>query len=189
MAKVRLNPTIEGIHGAVGNLVYKTFNHGEILGRMPDRTGIVATPSQVAQQDKFRLAAFYGKAVFADPQTKKVYEDAAQAKGLQAVFALAVADFLNAPIVQEVDLSSYTGKVGEQITIRAVDDVEVKGVAVTIRDNGGTVLEQGAAVLTPGTGKWTYTTTTALAQGQSAAIEVTATDIPGHAGTRTVQKP
>jgi hypothetical protein len=187
MAKVKLNPALVAIHGKVGDLVFKTFNHSEIVGKIPDRTGIVPTAAQLAQQQKFRLAAFYGKSVMADPISKKLYEDAADHKGMQAVFALMVADFLNEPVVDEVDLSAYAGKIGDVIKIRASDDVEVKGVTVTIRDQGGAVLEQGAAVFGEGTGRWAYTATANLAQGQTASIEVTASDIPGNKGTRTAQ--
>jgi hypothetical protein len=93
MAKVTLNPVIEAIRGKVGDLVFKRWEDHEIVGRMPDRTGIVPTPDQLAQQDKFRLAALYGKAVLADPDSKQLYEDVAARRGLPA-FALSVGDFL-----------------------------------------------------------------------------------------------
>ena len=106
MAKVKLSPALEAIHGHVGEMVFKRFAGHEIVGKMPDRTGIVPSANQLAQQDKFRLAALYGKAVLADPETKQVYQDAAARKGIPA-FALTVADFLNAPAVDEIDLSAY----------------------------------------------------------------------------------
>ena len=184
MAKVKLNPTLESIQGKIGDLVYRRFNDEEIVGRMPDRTGIVPTPNQVAQQQKFRLAALYGKAALADPQTRTVYEDAASRKG-EPVFAVTVADFLNAPAVDEIDLAGYTGRSGEIIRVRASDDVEVKGVSVSVRDQQGNVLEQGAATWSTTSETWSYTTTTNLTQGQSVSIEVSATDRPGHKTTKT----
>ncbi len=187
MAKVKLNPVIEGIHGKVGEMVFKTFNGQEISTRMPDRTGIEFTEEQLAQQQKFRLAAVYGKAALADAQTKQVYTDVAARRGVP-VFAMTVADFLNPPVVDEIDLSAYTGKIGETISIRASDDVEVKGVTVSIRDTGGTLVEQGAATLTAGSGTWKYTTTVNVAQGQNVVIEVSATDRPGHKATRSEPK-
>jgi len=57
-------------------------------------------------------------------------------------------------------------------------------VGLVIRANDGTVLEQGAG--TRGSdGTWNYATTSNLAAGQTVAIEVTATDRPGHKGTKT----
>jgi hypothetical protein len=184
MAKVKLNPTLEAIQGKIGDLVYKRYHHEEIVSRMPDRTGIVPTADQLAQREKFRLAALYGKAALADPQSRTVYEDVAARKG-EPVFAVTVADFLNAPAVEEIDLARYTGRSGEPIIIRASDDVEVRGVSVSIRDQQGAVLEQGPALWTPANAVWSYTTTTALAQGQSVSIEVTAADRPGHKTTKT----
>jgi hypothetical protein len=184
MAKVKLNPSIECIQGAIGDLVYKRWGDGEIVGRMPDRTGIVPTENQVAQMERFKLAAIYGKAVMSDPDSRQVYEDAASQKG-KPVFALTVADFLLAPVVDEIDLSTYGGKTGDKIRIRASDDIEVKGVTVEIRAQAGAVLEQGAAVFTPSLGAWVYTATTDLAQGQAVSIDVSATDRPGHKGTKT----
>src|SRR4051794_19469629 len=184
MAKVTLNPVIEAIQGKVGDLVFKRWEGEEIVGRMPDRTGIVPSPSQLAQQDKFRLAALYGKSVMADPESRTLYADIGQRRGIPA-FAMSVADFLNAPAVDEVDLSSYSGKIGEVIHVRASDDVEVKGVTVTIRAQGGAVLEEGVAVFASGSNSWAYTTTTTLAVGEPVSIEVSATDRPGHKTLKT----
>jgi hypothetical protein len=184
MAKVTLNPALKAIHGRVDDLVFKRYNGHEMVSPVPDRTGIVPSANQLAQMDKFRLAALYGKAALADPQTRTVYEDAAARKGMP-VFALTVADFLNAPAVDEIDLSDYAGQIGDKIAVRASDDVEVKGVQVAIREQGGAVLEQGAAVLETASNTWVYTATTTLAQGQAVSIEVSATDRPGHKTTKT----
>jgi hypothetical protein len=89
---------------------------------MPNRAGLVPSASQIAQKEKFRLATVYGKAVIADPAQKAVYE-AASTKSGKPAFAVAVGDFLNAPAVDEIDLSGYTGQIGETIRIRASDDI------------------------------------------------------------------
>src|SRR6476619_7057941 len=105
MAKVKLNPVLDAIHGKVGDLVFKRWEGEEIVTKMPDRTGIVPTADQLAQMNKFRLAALYGKSVMADPVSRAIYEGASDRKGIPA-FALSVGDFLNAPAVDEVDLST-----------------------------------------------------------------------------------
>ena len=184
MAKVKLAPAVEAIHGHVGSMLFKTWQNEEITGRMPDRTGYVPTANQVAQQDKFRLAALYGRTAMADSATKQIYTDASETRGVP-VFALMVADFLNAPVVDNIDLSRYTGKTGDTLKVRASDDFEVSGVHVAIRATDGTVIEQGAAVKDTSTLLWTYTATTNLSQGQAVSIEVSATDRPGNTTTRT----
>ena len=79
-------------------------------------------------REQFKLAAGYGKAALADPATKALYETVAKGKGIP-VFALTIADFFNAPAVDEIDLSAYTGKAGETIRVRASDDFEVRAWA------------------------------------------------------------
>jgi hypothetical protein len=143
MASVTLNPVLESISGAVGDLVFRRHGDDVVIARRPagDRQ---FTPGQVAQQERFRLATVYGRAALADPATKALYEAKAAATGTP-VFALAIADFFHAPAVDDIDLSAYSGQVGERIAIRAHDDFELVGVAVAIRKADGTVLEQGAA--------------------------------------------
>ncbi len=188
MAKVTLNPVLEGFRGKIGNLVFKRFQDGVIVGQAPNTEGREPTAGQLAQRERFRLAVLYGRTALADPNTKALYEASAKADG-QQVFALTVSDFLHAPSVDEIDLNGYTGKAAESIHIRASDDFEVTGVAVRITDGNGTTLEQAAATQTiPGSSDWRYQTTTNVAPGQSVSIEVTATDRPGHKTTKVKAK-
>jgi len=53
---------------------------------------------------------------------------------------LTVADFFNAPSVDEVDLSGYGGAVGDQIVIQASDDFGALGVNVALTDGAGSPL-------------------------------------------------
>ena len=184
MAKVKLNPVLENIRGKIGDLVFKRYRDEVVITRAPESGDRTPTPAQAAQQERFKLAVLYGNMVIADPEKRAIYASAAGRKGVP-VFALTVGDFLNAPAVDEIDLSSYTGKAGEMIRIRASDDFVVTGVEVTITDSNGVVLEQGTASLVPGSLEWTYQTTTEIAPQQQVSIEVTATDRPGHKTTRT----
>lgn len=100
----------------------------------------------------------------------------------------------NAPSVDEVDLSGYTGAVDDQIMIRASDDFDpsamlragVVGVSPSIAlrtgltDAEGNQIESGEAVETaPNSGRWVYTATAAVSTGTTVRIAVTATDRPG----------
>lgn len=187
MAKIKLNPVMEGMHGSIGDLVFKRCGEEVVVGRKPNASQHPPTASQAAVRDQFRLAALYGKAVLADPAVRAGYDTAAKEKGIP-VLALAIADFFNDPAVDEIDLSGYAGQADGTIRIRAHDDFQVTGVAVAIREAGGTVLEQGAA--TAGAdGTWAYQTTGTVATGQTVPIEVTATDRPGHRSTKTEARP
>lgn len=188
MAKVKLNPILEQIQGQVGDLVFKRYGDGVVISRKPDLEGQVATEAQLAVRDRFREAALYGKMVMADAETKALYAEAAKAKG-KPVFSLTVADFFNAPTVNEVDLSGYGGAVGDAIVIQATDDFDVAAVAVALTNAAGDVIEAGAAVETPAdSGRWIYSAQTAVAAGTTVRIGVTATDRPGGMGEASEEK-
>ena len=103
-------------------------------------------------------------------------------------FALAVGDFLKAPVVGAIDLSGYAGKSGGKIAIVATDDVGVAGVSVVIRNTvDSTVIEQGVAL--EEAGKWRYTATADAPAGASIVVEVTASDRPGNKAVKTEAKP
>jgi hypothetical protein len=102
---------------------------------------------------------------------------------------MTVADFFNAPAVDEVDLSGYTGAAGDAIVVRAHDDFEVIGVQVNITDANGQAIESGGAVESPAkSGRWVYTATAAVATGTSVRISVAASDRPGGKGEGTAEK-
>jgi hypothetical protein len=188
VAKVKLNPILEQIQGQVGDLVFKRYGDEVLISRKPDLEGQVATEAQLAVRDRFREAALYGKMVMADADTKALYVEAAKAKG-KPVFSLTVADFFNAPTVNEVDLSGYSGVVGDVIVIQASDDFDVAAVAVALTDADGNAIEDGAAVVTPtDSGRWIYTAQTAVATGITVRIGVTATDRPGGVGEASEEK-
>jgi hypothetical protein len=86
MAKVKLNPILEQVRGQVGDLVFKRYEDQVVISRKPDFEGREPTEAQLAARERFRQAAFYGKMVMADPETKALYEEAAKAKG-QPVFS------------------------------------------------------------------------------------------------------
>lgn len=189
MARVKTNPVIEQLRGAVGDLVFKRYGDEVVVARKPDLEGRPPTEAQLAQREEFRQAALYGKMVMADPATKAIYEQAAKAKG-QPVFSLTIADFFHAPSVDEVDVSAYTGKVGDPITIRAHDDFQVTAVNVAVTKADGSAMEEGAATETPPkSGRWVYAATAAVPTGTLVRITVTATDRPRHTGTKEVSKP
>ncbi len=114
----------------------------------------------------------------ADAKLKAEYE--AQAKPGESAFNVAVADLLHAPDIETIDLSNYTGKVGDTITIRATDDFMVTGVTVSISEADGTLVEKGAAVLGADGLDWVYTATVANANLSGDKIVIQASDLPGN---------
>jgi hypothetical protein len=188
MAKVKLNPVLEQLRGQVGDLVFKRYGDEIVISRKPDLEGIEPSEAQLAQRERFRQAALYGKLALADPEAKALYTEAAKDGG-KPVFALLVADFFNAPAVEEVDLSAYGGQVGDEIVILASDDFGVAGVDVDIADGGGNAVESGAATETPpDSGRWVYAAEAGVATGTTVRIAVTASDRPGGTGQAEAEK-
>ncbi len=188
MAKVKTNPIIEQVRGKIGNLVFRRYGDTTIVSSAPVQDKKNVSEAQAATRQRFREAALYGKMVMADAEKKVIYEEAAKATG-KPVFCLTIADFFNAPAVDEVDMSGYTGKAGDLIRIRAHDDFDVVGVSVAIANSEGQSLESGEAVETPAkSGIWIYTATQAVATGTTVRIAVTATDRPGGKGKAQQEK-
>lgn len=188
MARVKTNPIIEQVRGAVGDLVFKKYGDDVIVSRKPDLTGQEPTEAQLAHREHFRQATLYGKMVKADPAVQAIYEQAAKDQGKPA-FSLMVADFFNAPSVDLVDVEKYAGRVGDEIVIHAHDDFQVTQVAVAITKADGQAVENGAAVETPAnSGRWVYKATAAVPTGTTVKIAVTAKDRPGHTGAKEVSK-
>lgn len=188
MAKVKLNPVLETMRGQVGDLVFKHYGDEVVVGRKPDRSGIQPTEAQLEHQERFRQAVLYGRLVMADMEKKALYEKASKTSG-KPLFSLTVADFFNAPTVDTVDLSTYSGAIGNEIVIQAHDDFEVTKVDINISGTGGQAIEGGSAIETPaGSGRWVYTATAAVAQGTEVRIAVVASDRPGGVGETITQK-
>ena len=148
MAKVKLNPVLEQMRGPIGDLVFKHYGDAVVVGSKPDRSGVQPTDAQLQHQERFRQAVLYGQLVMADPEKKALYAEAAKASG-KPLFSLTIADFFNAPAVDEVDLSAYAGEVGNPIVVRAHDDFAVVSVRVSITKSSGEAIESGEAVQTP----------------------------------------
>jgi len=188
MAKVRLNPILKQIRGQVGDLVFRRYGDETIISQKPGRPDIEPSAAQLAARERFREAALYGKMVMADAETKALYVDAAKAKG-KPVFSLTVADFFNAPSVDEVDLSVYSGAVGDEIIIMASDDFDVAAVSISLSDDSGAAIESGEAIESPAdSGRWVYSASADVDTGTIVRIAVTASDRPGGLGLAEGEK-
>ena len=84
------------------------------------------------------------------------------------------ADLLNAPKIEQIDLSGYHGQVGDVIKVRAYDDFKVVSVSVHIYNSDGVVVEEGNA--TEQGIDWVYTATAQNTDLSGDKIIVKATD-------------
>ncbi len=178
MAKVRNNVIVRGLSGSFGDqMVLKIDKAGRtIVSNMPTfDENRDFTPAQQAQHEKFREASAYAK----DAKDQTVYVEKAEGTPMNP-YNIAMADWFHEPEIKEIDLSAWTGQVGQPIRIRAMDDVQVKEVRVAITDEADVLLEQGAAVEGENSW-WTYTTSATVGRSlPNMKVVVSAADLPGH---------
>lgn len=175
MTEVNLNETVNGYSGAIGRLVFRQYRGRTIVGRKPVVTK-EPTAGQLAQRERFKEAAAFGKLAQADPELRAFYEPIARERGT-SIYTVAVGDFLKMPSLKALDLSKYQGQVGDTILIRAVDDIGLASMEVKIFAQEGALIEQGSAVETgAGSGYWVYTATAPVALGSGIFIDVVGVD-------------
>lgn len=179
MAILGKNVVTTRLKGKVGDLlVFHTRGDKTYVSTAPEHKNRERTEAQKAHAKLFQEAIIYGKGVIADPAMKEAYQQGAV--GNQTAFNVAVADFLCAPQIEEIDVSNYSGKAGNSIRIRATDDFKVIQVMVSIYNSGNTLVEEGYAIQDRNQVDWIYTTTADNTNIQGDKIVIKASDIPGN---------
>ena len=173
------NIITHGLSGKVGDiLVFSQRNGKTVVGKLPDKSHVQQSEKQKQTVQKFQEAVIYAKSALADAATKATYDK--EAKEGQTAYNVAVADFFNAPQIDSIDLSQYTGQANESIVIKATDDFKVKQVIVAIYNSDGSLVEKGDAKLDVSGLHWVYLTTVVNEQLSGDKIVVQATDMPGN---------
>ena len=175
MAKADRNVMMRGLQGSVGEqVVLKADKAGRtIVSNKPVfREDWVFTAAQCAQQRRFRAARAYARGA----KHLAIYQ--ARAEGTpQTPSNVAMTDWFHPPEIREIDLSEWRERAGGVIRVRAVDDVMVKQVWVTILDEAGEVVEEGEGVR--GEGDW-WAYHAAVPAAGNLKVLVRADDLPGH---------
>jgi hypothetical protein len=186
MAKVNRNVVIDGAQGRLGRqLLLKRDKAGRtILSAKPvfdpDR---VFTPAQQAQQLAFRQAVAYALSMRDNPLYARL-----AAGTPRTPRNIAIADWFHPPEILELDLDRYTGHAGQLIRVKAVDNVRVETLTLSISAADGTPLEQGPATRVDGL-YWEYLTTASAAGSRPLRVLACAQDLPGHTTRLEKEKP
>ena len=178
MAKAKLNPVLQTLVGALGDVVFK---RNGVVSKRPVFKNRVFTPAQRQNQSRFKQGTFYVKVAKEDSVIWEAYRKAARGERGPAT-AIAMSDFFNPPRVDRIDVNGYDGSAGGTILVHASDDFGVIRVEVTVSDGEGNMVEQGEAVQ-GSRSVWRYTSTVAVTPGTTLHIDATAYDRPGHSGT------
>ena len=187
MAKAKLTPSVEHIHGQVGSFVYKSRYGVNIIAQKPDHVTQPNTPAQQAAKGSFTDAADYAKGAMANPQLHAAYMAEAKIQK-SSPNAVAIKDWMTAPTVKLVDLSHYSKQVGDVIYVKAIDDFQVTGVHVSIEDSAHAAIESGAAVFDMPSNAWKYTVTVDATAKGTVTVTASAMDNPGNVGTLSATK-
>ncbi|WP_134090845.1 hypothetical protein [Olivibacter sp. XZL3] len=188
MAKSRNNVVMRGASGKVGNmLVFRQKAGNTIIADVPkidpDR---VPTDGQRTVQERFADAAFYAKRAISDPNLKERYQQ--KAKPGQTAYNVAFKDYMTDPEIRRVLTDRYVGAIGDEITIRVRDVLEVKQVHVDIVNGNGEAIEDGFAVATDDTAtEWVYTATASNEALNGSAVTVTLVNTPGNMSSTIVE--
>ena len=181
MTKVRFHGPIAGFSGAMGEMVFAdNKKKNRTVAYM--KTHYDPTEAQLDHQERFKEAALRAQAALTDPATYAFYQAIAVERDSTAQI-VALTDFMVLPTFKPLNLSGYQGRVGDNIIIRAVDDIGLADVDVKLVAQDGTFIEQGKATEDGvRTGKWIYTATQPVALGTDIFIELKGVD---HAGNET----
>jgi len=185
MAKVADNIILKGITGMIGDmLVFRHLNGQTIVSAKPKKP-TTRTPKQQEGQERFKQAVAYAKASMSHSQLKELYATGISASCTSA-HQVAIADYLNAPRIEDVDVRQYKGNAGDTIAIRATDNFRVASVQVAIHTADGELIEEGTATNDTTDDTWIYTASQQNAYLTSCQVTITASDLPGNRTDKTL---
>lgn len=186
MARTTFNRALTEIRGTIDGLTYRMRPDGKasVYGYQPSTKP--PSQTQVAKRQVFAAAQEYARTVLADPLQRKAYQAIAQERK-HPTNTLLVANYLNPPANDHVELSGYSGGAGQEIGVIASDDIAVATVGVEIRGTDDAPLEAGLARSVHGV--WRYRSTTAVPTATRWRVTITATNRAGHAALLTLPDP
>lgn len=136
MAKVIRNPAMQGISGAVGNLVFRQMPDGSTyVSAKPDFSHRKFSEGQKEHQSRFQRAVAYARAA---AKSQPIYGELA-AGTIKSAYNFALSDWFNPPVIHCVERRDGL------IRVEASDNVMVARVVVAILDGDGNVIEKGEA--------------------------------------------
>lgn len=188
MSTISDNPLLIGATGKFANVfVYRRVRGKVIMAKKP-RASADVSEKQRAARKTFGKATGYAKHQLKNPEGKRLYAEGINLKKHSA-YLVAISDYLNAPTVDSVDLTAYTGAVGQRILIDASDDFRVAAVSVAIQGPDGVEIEAGAAKAPEElSDKWSYVTTAANAAVAGSKVLVRVSDVAGNVTVATFDK-
>ena len=142
------------------------------------------SPAQQAHLDRMYQAQLYARAQLRDPAAKARYATGIDQRRTSA-YTVAIADFMNPPVITALDAGRNHGQPGDVILVTATDDFAVAAVQLRLHDPAGQLLEEGPATRQPD-GRWCYTARTAHPAGPGTRLEAEARDHAGNVASKVL---
>lgn len=166
MTKVSFNGSIKGLSGKMADWIYRQMPDGStVVSHVPFDQTLDFSEKQLAHQEQFREAAFYGRQA---AQIHPIYAQLAAGMPMKTAYNIAVSDWWHPPVINRIERREG------RILVQACDNVMVAKVQVTILDEEGKVLEKGDALRSDGDW-WEFTP-----QMEGKTILAEAWDLPGN---------
>jgi hypothetical protein len=157
MPKVEMHAPFKAYRGKIGDLVYRKRKGENIVSLAPDPDRTLHA-GEAAHRQRFTTGAEWVTSALLNNELHALYEEIARERDIP-LRAAALSDYLSRPVIDgPVDLSQYSGQMGDRISFMATDNVGVVEAFVWLRDDEGEELEAGPATpLEQVPGIWMYT--------------------------------
>lgn len=179
MVKHTKKPGIQGLSGSPGKFTFHQHPHRMVAYVAPAPGQTLAAAELLAERTQFQQAHKYAKAVQHQPEIWAQYQAEATLRRC-APMGLAIADYMQAPVITDVWLQGYQGQPGDAIRIEVSDGFRVAAVQVSITNGDGEQVESGPAVFMPAISDWLYQALIANLALKGSCIRIEARDLPGN---------
>lgn len=181
MAVINDNIIFETVSGQLGRqFVIRKCRGQVIVSKRPAKRKSLSEGQQ-KQVSRFSEASRYAKIALADEDIKQIYaEKARKADRCMSAYTVAIADYLNGPVIRDVDLSGYRGGLQDEIRVLATDDFRVECVMIEILRDDGSLLEVGMAGPAADGMEWVYYAQSVNNNLGGCKVIVSVSDLPGN---------
>jgi hypothetical protein len=143
MAVARGNPLLDGLHGRVGELVFRRLGEHTIVSQRPSRR----RPPKASEQRERTVSRFREAVAFArEARHTPAFRSLARALRGYSPYHLAIQDYLSEPVIESVD-DSEVGSTGGPVTVVVSERIEVRSVEARMLVGGESVVIRGERVL------------------------------------------
>jgi hypothetical protein len=178
MKRPRKNKRIKGIVSEDGKSIMLKASLSDLIPEKPPPQK-KPTPLQQGNLDRFSFASHFAAEQMENPASKAEYA-ARITTNKHTAYLVALADYLNPPKIIYIKADKYSGKIGDVILVKAIDDFKVVEVKVEILVDGK-LIEYGKALPYPRKPKlWRYFATVENPNLPATIIRAKALDKPGN---------